>query len=134
MKLVPKEFEEFNEVTLLCGGFLTLAGGYGSALLLVRGPFIVALPLRAVFLAATAAGVVLLVAQLRSWRRGRLERQWAMDAAERKRFFHMVGSLAVAVLLSVAAEALRQGWLNWPIFICWAVYFGRLYVQPMRRR
>ncbi len=68
MKLVPKEFDEYNPVVVLMGAGFVVVGGY--PLLMMSGPLIVWLP-RGVFGAFFAMGLIILIRQFQLWRRHR---------------------------------------------------------------
>jgi TRAP-type C4-dicarboxylate transport system permease small subunit len=71
MKLVPKQFDEFNPVVILMGVVFLLAGGYPLLMMpMIWGPPIVWLP-RGIFGVFFVIGFVILARQLQLWRRGR---------------------------------------------------------------
>ena len=66
MKLVPKDWDQFNPVLRLMGVGFVVVGGY--PLLMMSGPMMVWLP-RGIFGAFFVVGVIILVRQFQLWRR-----------------------------------------------------------------
>jgi formate-dependent nitrite reductase membrane component NrfD len=68
MKLLPKEFNEYNPVVLLLGVGFVVVGGY--PLLMLPGPPIVWV-IRGVFAAFWAIGLIIVVSQVQLWKKRR---------------------------------------------------------------
>jgi hypothetical protein len=68
MKLVPKEFDEYNPVVLLMGAGFVVVGGY--PLLMLPGPPIVWV-IRGVCGAFFAIGLIIVVRQFQLWKKHR---------------------------------------------------------------
>lgn len=68
MKLVPKQWDEYNPVVLLMGAGFVFGSGYALSFMGVSGPLIVWL-VRGPFAIMAAIGSIILIRQLQLWRR-----------------------------------------------------------------
>ncbi len=71
MKLVPKQWDQYNPVLVLMGVVFVLGGGYALAIMGVSGPLIGWL-IRAIFAIPAALGSIILIRQFQLWRKRRI--------------------------------------------------------------
>jgi hypothetical protein len=68
MKLIPKEYENYNPIQTLLGALFVVVGGYGLLIMGIRGPAIVWL-LRGIPAIFLAVGSIIVIKQLQARRR-----------------------------------------------------------------
>ena len=73
MKLVPKDWDEYNPVLVMMGLGFMCAGGYALSFMGVKGPLIVWL-LRGIPAIFSAMGLIILIRQFQLWRRQRADK------------------------------------------------------------
>ena len=70
MRLVPKEWDQYNPILVLIGAVFLVGGGYG---LIIPGPPIIWL-IRAIFAIPAAIGSIILIRQVQLWRKRRIRK------------------------------------------------------------
>ncbi len=111
MRLVPKQWDEYNPVLVVMGIVFAVAGGYG---LMIPGPPIVWL-IRGIFVAFFGIGLLVLIRQFQLRRSGE---QGARDQKRYKQFNPIQAAMAVVwtgtcvyTLLTMGASGSLIDWL-----------------------